>query len=107
MCLLLLVRFIESKKMSKLASLDGEPPKKKKYFCKFLDEWLKVEAYKEWLRKIDTDMAECRKCNTKFTIKHDGEKAVKAHMKSVTHIKTTQSIQTNQLMTAFMPVKGM
>lgn len=84
----------------------SEPPRKKKYFCTFLDKWLKMEEYKDWLQKVETHTANCRICNVKFTVKHDGEKALSTHLESLAHKKNAKTIQTNQLMTTFMTVKG-
>jgi len=86
--------------------MDEPASKKKKYFSKFADEWLRKEAYKDWLGKIDIYTAKCKLCNVQFTVKHDGDRAVKTHLNSDCHVKLTKSTRSNQLMTAFMTVKG-
>lgn len=84
-----------------------EPARKKKsYFVHFQDNWMNIEIYKKWLIKLDDFTAQCSKCNVKFTVKHDGEKAVKKHYNSENHKKTSNTIATNSLLTEFMPSKG-
>ncbi len=43
--------------------------KRQKYFCEFDDNWLNVEEYKCWLKKIDKYNAQCFLCKSSFTTK--------------------------------------
>jgi hypothetical protein len=47
----------------------------------------------------------CSACNIKFTVKYDGKKAVKTHLKSKKHESLTKTIAGNQLLIAFIPKK--
>lgn len=87
---------------------EKSPPKKKKsYYCSFQDAWLQDPSYKTWLKKIDNFSGACSKCNNvTFTIKHDGEKAVRKHLLSDHHKKTMKIIGANKLVETFLTVKG-
>lgn len=54
---------------------------------KFNNGWLKVDEYKLWLKKINEYTASCHTCNINFTVKHEGEKAIKDHKKTKTHLR--------------------
>ena len=84
----------------------SEPPKRKvhvHYKCKFNDDWLQRDEYCKWLKKIDEITGMCLLCNIKFTIKHDGEKAVKKHFNSQTHLTALKCAKENQLIMSFLP----
>lgn len=83
-----------------------EPKKRRIHKTKFQKGWLVISEYKGWLEEADENTGLCKKCNVKFTVKYDGDKAVKKHMNSEYHKKTINSIASNKLLTAFMPVKG-
>ena len=53
-------------------------PKKKKYGCKFLQEWEKSFS---WLKSspLGNDIAFCKLCNSSFTVAHSGLYDVKRH----------------------------
>lgn len=84
----------------------SETPKKKvriDYESTFKDEWLQREEYCKWLKKVDKITGMCILCNIKFTIKHDGEKAVKCHCNSKKHLTIVKSVKENQFITSFLP----
>lgn len=84
----------------------SETPKKKarvNYDSAFKDEWLRREEYCKWLKKIDKVTGLCILCNIKFTIKHDGEKAVRQHSNTKKHLTALKSAQNNQFITSFLP----
>lgn len=86
--------------------MSDQATRKRKYYSKFDDKWLQNEQFKNWLKKQDRETASCQTCNVKFTVKHDGIKAVNTHLNSETHKSSAKKIQSNQLLTAFMCVKG-
>lgn len=75
----------------------------KKYATKFQDNWLRQKEYKEWLIQIDKYTAKCTWCSTTFTVKYDGEKAVKKHCSSKDHNEAKRYRVTNQLITNIFP----
>lgn len=79
--------------------------KKVKYYCTFQDNWVHDELYKNWIIKIDLHTVKCRTCNVQFVIKHDGEKALKTHLRSKKHQSWTRSQTSSQLITGLMPKK--
>lgn len=86
----------------------SELPNKKRriHNTKFQEGWLKNAEYKGWLVEADEHTGMCKHCGAKFTVKYDGEKAVKKHLNSEYHKKAMQSVTSNKLLTAFMPVRG-
>ncbi|CAG9818140.1 unnamed protein product [Phaedon cochleariae] len=70
------------------------------------DSWKQDPSYKDWLIKINNLTAKCVFCNVEFTIKHDGEKALKTHNNSQKHCASSNNRAKNQLLTAFMPKKN-
>jgi len=76
---------------------------KKQYLTKFQDNWFNQKEYNNWLIKIDMYTAKCTLCSTKFTIKYDGEKAVKKHCTSKQHRESSSQRLTNQIVTNFFP----
>jgi len=82
------------------------PPKNKRtYYSAFQDEWLYQPQYSSWLTRADSFTAKCRLCLVSFTVKHDGEKAVRTHSCSKRHQTACCAARTNSLMTAFLPKK--
>lgn len=79
--------------------------KKRKYFTSFQDSWTYNNEYKGWLVKVDNFTAKCTICSVKFTIKHEGEKALKTHLKSKGHSTATSCIAKNKSIAAFFPKK--
>ena len=79
--------------------------KNKDYYIAFQDEWLTQQQYNSWLRKADNFTARCELCLVSFTVKHDGEKAVKTHAYSRKHQATCSAAKTNTLLTAYLPKK--
>lgn len=88
---------------NKMNSPESKKKKTEKYFTKFQDNWLNRKEYKNWLSKIDTYTAKCTLCSTKFTVKYDGEKAVRKHCTSKEHGKANSQILTNQILTNIFP----
>lgn len=80
-------------------------PKKIKYYSTFQDNWTHFDPYKNWIMKVDSYTVKCRICNIQFTIKHDGEKALKSHLRSKKHKKWALSQSKSQLLTSLMPKK--
>lgn len=77
-------------------------PKKARYSTKFNREWLKNENYKQWLKEESQYIAKCSLCGNKtFTIQHEGESAIKAHMKSKNHQKLQAASQESNLLTTY------
>ncbi|KAK4872083.1 hypothetical protein RN001_016207 [Aquatica leii] len=90
--------------LNKMAEQEHGPPssKKTKYFTSFQDSWLKNPSYKNWLIKENSMTAKCALCSIKFTVKHDGEKALKTHASSKKHVQNLKMRAENQLLTAFI-----
>ena len=84
----------------------SEPTKRKKYYAKFDDEWLNKVEFKSWLQRLDCETAYCKVCKIKFSVNYEGVRAINVHLESTSHKNTTETIQSNQLMTAFMCVNG-
>lgn len=83
------------------AKMSDTPPKVKKRYCCFQDEWLTDESFSQWLRKEDDTTAFCKMCRTTFTIKHDGVKAIKHHQQTTGHVRKCQSASQSSLLSKF------
>ncbi|KMQ87439.1 putative zinc finger protein 862 isoform x1 [Lasius niger] len=81
--------------------------KKEDYVSHFQDAWLENVEYKNWLIKINEETGKCKLCWVTFITKHDGEKAVKAHMNSKKHKRMIQNINSNQVLTTFLPQENL
>lgn len=59
----------------------------------FRDEWLSMENYHAWLKKVDKDphSASCKLCNKKFSLSNIGQRALRSHIKSAKHQKVLSS----------------
>ncbi|CAI6348699.1 unnamed protein product [Macrosiphum euphorbiae] len=54
--------------------------------CVFNDEWLKDQIFSDWIAKHNNpNKARCILCQTVFSVKYDGVKAVKTHQESKKH----------------------
>lgn len=54
--------------------------KKKIRNCVFNDEWFKDQIFADWIAKHNNpNKARCKLCQTVFSVKYDGVKAVKTH----------------------------
>lgn len=79
----------------------SQPNKRLTNFTKFNDDWLKKEQYKNWLTKIDNYNANCRICNSTFSIKYKGLNDIKTHFEGKKH-KDNETIQNkNQVINSF------
>lgn len=87
------------------------PPKKRSRLrnCLFNKEWLtsKYPDYQAWLAAVsdDVNMARCKVCNTSFSVKFDGIKAVKKHGDSLKHKGSIRSTNMSRVLTNFFPKK--
>lgn len=78
--------------------------KRKIYYCSFQDSWL--HNYHSWLKKIDSYTALCTICNSKFTVKHDGEKALTRHSNNEKHKESAAAIKQSTTMNTFFTKKS-
>lgn len=77
---------------------------KKKYFCCFNDEWCKENAFKNWLRKINTVTAECILCHQGVLVKYEGRRALTSHAENTKHKESEkQQKRTPQINGVFLP----
>lgn len=81
------------------------PSKKRKYYTSFNNDWLIQAGYKNWLKKENEFTGKCKLCGIAFVVKHDGEKAVKAHQNSVRHKQILSAQNSHQLLTNFFTKK--
>lgn len=71
--------------------------KKNKRFCKFQDEWLRKDEFKDWLLKSsangqDDEMtAFCKLCKVSLSVKYDGVKILRKHKESNKHTQIVRS----------------
>lgn len=84
----------------------NQSSEKKNYYCSFQDSWREKDQYKNWLLKNDKVSAKCKICSVTFTIKHDGEKAVRAHSNSKKHKEMSKTVSSNQLLSNMFVKKG-
>jgi len=80
--------------------------KRQKYFCEFDDNWLNVEEYKCWLKKIDKYNAQCFLCKSSFTTKNDGKLSLTKHSKIAKHIQNISNLRTNMCLKNFVLTKN-
>lgn len=73
--------------------------KKLKYSVKFNSAWLMHPSYKSWLMEVDTYTVKCKFCLSQLTIQHEGEGALKNHLKSERHRKLTEARNGSAIMT--------
>ena len=72
--------------------------KRIKYKCSFQEDWLSIDDFKPWLRKVEGDKhsAKCSVCFKTISIAGQGVKALESHAKSSKHNeklpKSTSSI---------------
>ena len=60
--------------------------------CKFRDEWLVLERYKEWVVKdADPRLARCKFCMKSFNIANSGKYALDSHAKAESHGRNVKS----------------
>jgi hypothetical protein len=79
------------------------PPKRQKQECVFQDIWLKDMRFKQWLRKTGVNSAHCSYCNSTFTVKHEGIKAVTDHNSTTKHKTSVKAHETlNSVKTFFL-----
>ncbi len=66
--------------------------------CSFQVNWLKSPDYKDWLLPVPGDRfaARCSSCQKNFSVSHMGEYALKSHIKSKKHSKSTREHNRNQ-----------
>ncbi|XP_031329485.1 uncharacterized protein LOC116170636 [Photinus pyralis] len=95
-----------SETSTRVSAVAIPPTKKQKYSSSFQDSWAQNQDYKDWLVKVDSLTAKCNACVVKFTVKYEGEKAVKTHLKSKGHFAAINNRTTNNLITAFLPRKN-
>lgn len=77
--------------------------KSKRRMCYFNEKW--TVTYK-WIKKEDAQTAYCKACNVRFTVKYNGEKAVKAHENSNNHIKYTNAVKKSDALSNFFAQKN-
>lgn len=65
--------------------LNPNKRKRLKYYTSFSDDWIKNPEYSSWLRKLDDKTGRCVNCQTNFTVKWEGEMAIKKHLDSSNH----------------------
>lgn len=53
--------------------------------------------------KEDTYSARCKWCSINFTVKYEGERALKKHYATKTHSESRKSVLNNQSLTNFIP----
>ena len=79
------IKFILPKmgKITRQKSNDAEKKPKKKYISKFYDQWLKIEKFKTWLKKVpdDSGSAFCSICSYPFSIESGGIGSLESHAK--------------------------
>ena len=72
--------------------------KRIKYKCSFQEDWLSIDDFKPWLRKVEGDKhsAKCSVCFKTILITGQGVKVLESHAKSSKHneklSKSTRSI---------------
>lgn len=99
-------RSLAKRKISKGSESDQKLVPKRKYSAVYQSSWEKNSLYNGWLVKVDDFTAKCSICYITFTVKHDGEKALKTHLNSKKHISNVSSLKKNILLTAFVPKKN-
>lgn len=83
-----------------------------KKLCRFNEEWLKDDRFKDWLEKDNSSVsqAKCRLCVTSFNLSNMGIRAVvshstgKKHLSFTTSYKTSNFFKTNQTPPASLQV---
>ena len=62
--------------------------KRIKYKCSFQEDWLSIDDFKPWLRKVgDKHSAKCSVCFKSISITGQGVKALESHAKYSKHNK--------------------
>ncbi|XP_025191152.1 uncharacterized protein LOC112591523 [Melanaphis sacchari] len=75
--------------------------------CVFNDEWLKDQIFSDWIAKHNNpNKARCILCQTVFSVKYDGVKAVKTHQESKKHEESVNSINKSSTIKKFFPTKN-
>ncbi|XP_060089771.1 uncharacterized protein LOC132568204 [Heteronotia binoei] len=59
--------------------------KKRKHEVFFKDEWLSESQFKNWLRKKDSEIAECIWCHCWISVRYQGKDILTHHAKSMQH----------------------
>lgn len=81
--------------------------KKRNRNCVFNDEWLKDQIFSDWIAKHnDPNKARCILCQTVFSVKYDGVKAVKTHQESKKHEESVKSKHKSSTIKQFFPTKN-
>ena len=80
----------------------SSPEKKKRYFNKFQDIWLKNEDNEQWLAKKDNFTARFNLCSTDLTIKYEGISAIKDHKLSAKHVSNQKTIRMSETLKSFV-----
>ena len=76
--------------------------KKKKYMCKFQDEWAKAHS---WLQSssLGVEMAYCTLCSSHFSVAHSGLYDIKRHSETALHKKAVTSTAKTTAIDSFLP----
>lgn len=75
--------------------------------CVLNDEWLKDQIFSGWIAKHNNpNKARCILCQTVFSVKYDGVKAVKTHQESKKHKESINSTHKSSIIKKFFPTKN-
>ena len=86
-------------------STPSSTSKKKKYNCKFQDEWKKSH---HWLQSssLGNDLAFCTLCSSNFSVASGGLYDIKRHPETSLHKKAVSATNKTPRLCQFMPTKS-